>query len=74
MQKFFTGDKVKYIGCDSLWKNYNIHIIENCSYEGNGEFTYATNHGAWFEDSDFKLIKRADKSTFKDLDKHLDFY
>lgn len=65
-QKFFVGDVVGYIGGGS-WSER--HIISQADYRGGGHFSYATNRGAWFSDTDFKLIRRADKESFAELDK-----
>lgn len=67
---FQTGDVVKYIG-KGTWKKDAIHIIHECDYLGKGQFQYSTNRGAWFDTEDFVLIRKADKQSFKDLDKYL---
>lgn len=72
MQKFFTGDRVKYINKDGYWKLNENHIIHECDYQGNGQFQYSTNHGAWFEDTDFILIRKATEKSFAQLDRNLE--
>ena len=72
MAKFETGDVVQYLGKDTFWSRGDaIHIIHEVSYIGKGHFEYTTNQGAWFQASDFKLIRKADKASFKQLDKDL---
>jgi len=68
MQKFFTGDVVRYTGAAS-WIKGQTHIIKEASYQGEGTFEYSTDRGAWFVDTDFTLIRRADRASFKELDK-----
>ena len=69
MQKFFTGDVVNYVGrSDRSWVIDETHIIHECEYNGTGIFSYSTNKGAWFSDRDFKLVRKADKLSFKELD------
>jgi hypothetical protein len=51
-----------------------IHIIYECDYVGKGQFNYSTNRGAWFNAEDFVLIRKADKQSFKNLDKSLKEY
>ena len=68
-QKFFTGDVVEYIGGGNRGKS---HIIHECAYIGEGTFEYSTNQGAWFEDTDFKLIRKADTKSFAKLDKDIE--
>lgn len=70
--KYHTGDVVKYINRNGSWKYGSIHIIHETSYEGNGVFKYSTNRGAWFDSKDFTLVRRADKDSFKQLDKSLE--
>lgn len=65
-QKFFVGDVVEYIGPRNWSKR---HIISDADYCGAGRFEYATDRGAWFTDAEFKLIRRADKESFAELDK-----
>lgn len=72
MAAFNTGDLVEFVGNSSFWEKGNQHIINDVSYEGGGSFSYSTNRGAWFKAKDFKLIKRADKATFRQLDKDLE--
>lgn len=67
-QKFFTGDRVIYVGTHRWSKN---HIIHDCKYTGNGQFKYSTNCGAWFSEKEFQLVERATKQSFKELDKDL---
>lgn len=71
MQKFYTGDVVEYVGKSGVWKWGETHIIHDCEYEGQGTFKYSTNRGAWFEDNDFVLIRKADAESFKQLDEAL---
>lgn len=68
MSKFQTGDVVEYVGSHNWSKQ---HIIHEVSYEGSGQFSYSTNNGAWFQESDFKLIRKANKKSFAKLDKDL---
>ena len=70
-QKFFTGDKITYIGNSFPWKRGEQHIIYECKYCGQGVFEYTTNRGAWFDADDFELVHRATPKTFKELDKDL---
>ncbi len=69
---FQTGDVVKYIGKDSMFTKRTIHIINECHYIGKGKFEYSTNHGAWYTNKDFKLIRKADSKSFKQLDKDIE--
>lgn len=62
MQHFFTGDVV----LEKTTKKE--HIIHEAFYEGKGVFVYSTTEGAWFEPSEFVLIRRADSESFKQLD------
>lgn len=68
MKTFKTGDVVEYIGKSTSWDKGDIHIIHECEYQGRGRFEYSTTQGAWFKASDFKLIRLADKQSFKELD------
>lgn len=68
MKTFKTGDVVEYIGKDTSWDRGEMHIIYECEYQGRGRFEYSTNNGAWFKASDFKLVRLADKQSFKELD------
>ena len=71
-KRFSTGDVVIFVGTkQSSWRQNDIHIINECNYQGNGKFIYSTNRGAWFSASDFELIRRADKKSFATLDKDL---
>ena len=70
MSNFQIGDVVEYIGPRDWSKD---HIIHEVVYEGNGHFCYSTHKGAWFRDSDFKLIRKADSKSFAKLDKDLNF-
>lgn len=73
MSKFQTGDVVKYINPqNTVWKVGETHIIYEISYIGKNTFEYSTNRGAWFNESDFKLIRKADKKSFAQLDKDLE--
>ena len=69
---FNIGDVVRYIGKSNFWKQNQTHIINECSYQGGGDFEYSTNYGAWFSSTDFKLIRKADKNSFAILDKDLE--
>lgn len=69
MSKFQTGDVVEYIGRHK-WCRHE-HIIHEVSYIGKGKSEYSTNCGAWFQESDFKLIRKADSRSFAQLDKDL---
>ena len=71
-QKFFTGDVVRYVGSSKARTSGERMIIHDAQYEGEGQFEYTTNYGAWFEDRDFELIKRADAESFAELDRHLE--
>ena len=67
--KFNKGDIVLYIGSDNWSKK---HIIEKCNnYEDDPNYIYSTNKGAWIDEKDFKLIKRATKKSIKTLIKDL---
>ena len=68
MSKFQTGDVVKYVGPGNWSKE---HIIDRVVYQYNGRFDYTTNKGAWFVESDFELIRKADSRSFAQLDKDL---
>lgn len=72
MQKFFTGDRVRYVGKSRSWDKDNIMIIRDCRYNGNGLFSYSTTSGAWYKDIEFTLVERANEETFKQLDRFLD--
>lgn len=72
MNKFNTGDVVKYIKKNNtFWKPGEIHIIHEVDYLGAGEFQYSTNLGAWFNNTDFQLIRKADRRSLAQLDKDL---
>ena len=73
MQTLFTGDVVKYVGLSRTWKKEVQHIIHECRYKGEGNFSYSTNRGAWFKGEDFVLIQKATRKTLKKLDKDLDY-
>jgi len=74
MQKFKVGDVVKYIKRKHrCWKYGEEHIIRKAEYNGKGEFQYSTNHGAWFDDDDFELVRPADLESFAQLDKDLGY-
>ena len=70
MSKFQTGDVVKYVGPGNWSKE---HIIYKVVYQCRGRFDYTTNKGAWFVESDFELIRKADSQSLAQLDKDL-FY
>ena len=69
MSGFQTGDVVEYIGPNNWSKE---HIIHEASYIGMGKFEYSTNKGAWFQEANFKLIRKADSQSFAQLDKDID--
>lgn len=69
---FQTGDVVKYTGKHLPYnKKGKLHIIHNADYLGKGEFQYSTNKGAWYSESDFTLVRKADAASFKKLDEDL---
>ena len=71
-KRFYTGDVVKFVGKrQNSWRQNEEHIIHECNYQGDGNFQYSTNRGAWFSSSDFELVRRADKNSFAALDKDL---
>ncbi len=72
MSDFNTGDVVKYVNkSNTFWKVGERHIIHEVSYRGRGQFKYSTNKGAWFQSSDFLLLRKADKKSFQKLDRDL---
>lgn len=71
MQKFFTGDRVRYIGKSRSWNKDEAMIIHECKYDGSGLFSYSTTSGAWFGDDDFVLVSRADEESLAQLEEVL---
>lgn len=63
--KFHFGDTVEYTGSSNWSKE---HIINTWNrYEGDPNFVYSTNCGAWIDEKDFKLIEKATKKSIKKL-------
>ena len=73
MQKFVIGDVVKFIKRDknSIFMWGATHIIAEVVYS-QGKFKYSTNIGAWFMDTDFELIHKANRASLTKLTKDLD--
>jgi hypothetical protein len=71
MQKFFTGDRVRYVGKSEVWTKDEAMIIHEAIHQGGGVFEYSTTSGAWFEDDDFVLVSRADEESLAQLEEVL---
>jgi hypothetical protein len=68
MAKFNVGDVVKYITKNGTWKYGALHVIVEVEYQGQGVFEYSTTRGAWFQDEDFELVRKADAESLAEID------
>lgn len=64
---FRMGDVVEYQINGRYWKKGEEHIIKEVVMYSPKTFTYSTDQGAWFEHSDFKLVREADLKSLTKL-------
>ncbi len=68
---FRMGDEVRYIGDDP--ERQGEHIIYEASLTDEAcRFEYATADAAWFDHTDFELVREADAKSLRKLRKALE--